>query len=437
MAFIVEDFVKETTSTTGTGDITLAGTGGRGAAIPFATVCSNGDTFPYAISHTSANEWEVGIGTFHSPGSTFTRTTVQRSSNANAAVSFSAGTKNVDLTLTSTHIKQLANIAGLTGVLRSDSGVASVDSDVTDIVTAATTSAAGKVELADNAEQLTGTDATRAATPDSVAALWEKGTDNTGAGTITLGDGYQFDLITSTTTITAFAFTTDKAGRTALLRFATTRSITHNATSLISLTGQSLTVRPGDFIIIESLGSGNFRIVNIIRGGVPLGVLQVLSATVTATNATTNLSCAGSFTIPAGSAIANLTTYSGRVRGSFVHTAAGTPTITCEIVINGTALTNGSFVFTPIATAATYDFELFWVLRCVTTGGSGTWVGTVIMLMGAASSATTEIDGNNSAGATDVIDSTVDRTLEFRVRMTTAVASNTLTVIQAHLAKDA
>ena len=58
---------------------------------------------------------------------------------------------------------------GLTGVLRADSGVVSTDTDVTDIVAAASTSAAGKVELATAAETTTGTDADRAVTPDGLA----------------------------------------------------------------------------------------------------------------------------------------------------------------------------------------------------------------------------------------------------------------------------
>lgn len=58
---------------------------------------------------------------------------------------------------------------GLTGVLRADSGVVSADGDVTDIVTAASLTAAGKVELATVAETDTGTDATRAVTPAGLA----------------------------------------------------------------------------------------------------------------------------------------------------------------------------------------------------------------------------------------------------------------------------
>lgn len=59
---------------------------------------------------------------------------------------------------------------GLTGVLRADSGVVSTDTDVTDIVSAASTSAAGKVELATDAETVTGTDTARATTPANITA---------------------------------------------------------------------------------------------------------------------------------------------------------------------------------------------------------------------------------------------------------------------------
>lgn len=59
---------------------------------------------------------------------------------------------------------------GLTGVLRADTGVVSVDSDVTDIVAAGTSSAAGKLELATDAEAVTGSDTARATTPANLVA---------------------------------------------------------------------------------------------------------------------------------------------------------------------------------------------------------------------------------------------------------------------------
>ena len=59
---------------------------------------------------------------------------------------------------------------GLTGVLRADTGVVSVDTDVTDIVAAGTSTAAGKLELATDVETVTGTDTARATTPANIVA---------------------------------------------------------------------------------------------------------------------------------------------------------------------------------------------------------------------------------------------------------------------------
>lgn len=91
MPFIA-DRVKETTTTTGTGTVNLAGaaTGYR----TFVAAIGTGNTCCYCIELGS--EWEVGIGTVTDASpDTLSRTTIIASSNSNAAVSFSAGTKNV------------------------------------------------------------------------------------------------------------------------------------------------------------------------------------------------------------------------------------------------------------------------------------------------------------------------------------------------------
>lgn len=97
MALIKADRVKETSTSTGTGTIALAGaaTGYRA----FSAVCAVGDTCYYAIAHQTAGEWEVGLATY-SAANTLTRTTVHASSNSNLAVTFSAGTKDVFLSVT-------------------------------------------------------------------------------------------------------------------------------------------------------------------------------------------------------------------------------------------------------------------------------------------------------------------------------------------------
>jgi hypothetical protein len=92
MALVLADRVKETTTTTGTGTITLAG---ASSGYQSFAVVGNGNTTYYTISGQTGSEWEVGIGTYTSSGTTLARTTVLASSNAGSLVNFSAGTKDV------------------------------------------------------------------------------------------------------------------------------------------------------------------------------------------------------------------------------------------------------------------------------------------------------------------------------------------------------
>jgi hypothetical protein len=90
------DRVKETTTTTGTGDITLAGAASQHVA--FSAVYSVGDEqIPYAIVGQTGTEWEVGLGTY-SASNTLRRDKIYASSNSGNAVSFAAGTKDVFVT---------------------------------------------------------------------------------------------------------------------------------------------------------------------------------------------------------------------------------------------------------------------------------------------------------------------------------------------------
>ena len=105
MAFITADRVKDTSTTTGTGDITVSGSAPFGYRT-FSTVLSVADTFYYAIQGQATAEWEIGVGTYASSNQ-FARTTVLASSASGSAVSFSSGTKNVFLTLAATRTLQL------------------------------------------------------------------------------------------------------------------------------------------------------------------------------------------------------------------------------------------------------------------------------------------------------------------------------------------
>lgn len=92
MALVLADRVNETTTTAGTGTVTLAG---AVSGYQSFSAIGNGNTTYYTIAHQSANEWEVGIGTYTAAGTTLSRDTVLASSNSGSLVSFSAGTKNV------------------------------------------------------------------------------------------------------------------------------------------------------------------------------------------------------------------------------------------------------------------------------------------------------------------------------------------------------
>jgi hypothetical protein len=93
MALVVKDRVQETSTTTGTGTFTLAG---AVSGFQSFSAIGNGNTTYYAI--VGGTEWEVGLGTYTSSGTTLARNTILESSNGGTAVNFSAGTKNVFVT---------------------------------------------------------------------------------------------------------------------------------------------------------------------------------------------------------------------------------------------------------------------------------------------------------------------------------------------------
>ena len=88
MALVIKDRVKQTSTTTGTGTLTLNGT--VDGFQTFAAALSDGDTTYYALLEPSTNEWEVGLGTWTEGSSLLARTTVLASSNSGSAVSLTA-----------------------------------------------------------------------------------------------------------------------------------------------------------------------------------------------------------------------------------------------------------------------------------------------------------------------------------------------------------
>jgi hypothetical protein len=108
MTFVSADRVKETSTTIGTGDISLSGSAVFGYR-NFSTVLVPGDTFYYCIQGQSSSDWEVGLGTY-AINNAFSRTIVFSSSNANSIVSFGVGTKIVFITLAAAYFADMINV---------------------------------------------------------------------------------------------------------------------------------------------------------------------------------------------------------------------------------------------------------------------------------------------------------------------------------------
>jgi hypothetical protein len=100
MAIKITDRVRETSTTAGTGTFTLAGA--VSGSQTFAAALSNGDMVPYCAVDTDTGAWEVGLGTYTT--NTLARTKIYASSNSDAAVAWTAGTRDVFVTMPAEHI---------------------------------------------------------------------------------------------------------------------------------------------------------------------------------------------------------------------------------------------------------------------------------------------------------------------------------------------
>jgi len=199
MALVINNRVRETTSTTGTGAVTLGGA--VGGFQSFAAGIGNSNTTYYAISINSESEWEVGLGTLNSDSSTLTRTTVLESSNSDAAVDFAAGSKEVFCTLPSEKAvyldasdDQVGGFASLVADTTPQLGgnldvngqdiVSTSDADI-DIIPNGT----GDVNLGADTVQVGDNDADATITTQGTGDLTLNTNNGTNSGTVTIADG--------------------------------------------------------------------------------------------------------------------------------------------------------------------------------------------------------------------------------------------------------
>jgi hypothetical protein len=95
MPLVLKDRVKETSTTTGTGTLTL---GGAASGFQSFSVIGDGNSTYYAVVDAATGAWEVGIGTYTSSGTTLSRDVILESSNSGSAVDFAANVKDVFVT---------------------------------------------------------------------------------------------------------------------------------------------------------------------------------------------------------------------------------------------------------------------------------------------------------------------------------------------------
>ncbi len=131
MALVYGDRVLETSTSTGTGAFALAGA--NLGYQRFSAACTTNDTIYYAIfavdsSGNPSGDWETGLGTYSS-ANTLTRTSVSKSSNANAAVNFAAGSKWVLASPIASLFAGLADLAAKSQTAEQISGFIASPSD--------------------------------------------------------------------------------------------------------------------------------------------------------------------------------------------------------------------------------------------------------------------------------------------------------------------
>jgi len=196
MALVLADRVRDSTTTTGTGTVTLSGTAPTG--YQNFSVIGNANTTFYTIQG-STTEWEVGIGTYTSSGTTLSRDTVLSSSNSGSAVNFSAGTKSVFCDLPSSKVVYNGGPLGTpsSGTATNLTGTASININGT---VGATTPTTGAFTTLSASGLLTSSANGAASTPNHIGT----GTVFTG-GTGTTTFPYWFIQPTGTAAVTTWS----------------------------------------------------------------------------------------------------------------------------------------------------------------------------------------------------------------------------------------
>lgn len=188
------DRVRETTTTPGTGTVTLAGAvaGFR----TFSSVLGTNDTVYYVIEDTSASTWECGLGTLVT-STTLARTTVTASSNGNAPVNFSGNSKFVWIDSTTSGLNYVCPVGSIldfaagavpTGWLACDGSAVSRTTYAALFAVISTTWGAGNGTTTFNVPDLRGRAAIGSGTGSGLTARTLAGTGGAESHTLSVGE---------------------------------------------------------------------------------------------------------------------------------------------------------------------------------------------------------------------------------------------------------
>ena len=335
MALVLKDRVKENTTTTGTGEITLAGTFTGYQAF---SVIGNANTTYYTIASQVANEWEVGIGTYQLSGTKLSRDTVLSSSSLSSIAAISS----ISQSTTTVTVNTVAAHGITAGQVITVNAIANATALVSG-TTATILSNAG----------ITGslTDFTLIGAPDNnVGTSFTASGAGTGTGTVTLNaQGTGKTVLTASGSILTYAGTSATYTAVTLLTgFAgvLTPFTAGNKDVFVTYPAERSVYADGLNIVAD-----NVALVPVSSGGTGLSTL------------TANLIPYGNGTSPFQSS-ATLTYDGATLQAGSVKTAAGTASIAPIVLTSGTNLT------TATAGAIEYDGVNMYATADTTSGRS-------------------------------------------------------------------
>jgi hypothetical protein len=361
MALVVKDRVKETTATTGTGTLTLAGA--VAGFQSFTSVLSNGDTTYYAIFESSTGAFEVGLGTFTTSGTTLARTTILESSNAGLAINLTAGAADVFITQPAekaVYLDASNDVTSAAGTIdisnfNNDSGYTTNTGTVTSVAVSAGTG----ISVSGSPITTSGTITVTNTQPHIPTNLTYTSAAST--GTVNSSTGTNATLPAATTSIAGLLTSADKTkldgiAAGAQVNVATNLGYTSAASTgtVTSSTGTNATLPAATASIAGLLTSADKTKLDGIQAGAQVNVATNLSVTGgTTAGPTINSSTGTNATLPTASGTASgvvttnaqtfagVKTFSSTITGSVSGNAGTATTLQTGRTINGTSF-NGS-----------------------------------------------------------------------------------------------